>query len=67
MFLDLCSMHFVCVCVHFHQKPASRAKFWSAQSTPMPDFEYSPMRFSKKIVFPCRLNVSIHSNEFPTL
>ena len=28
------------------------AKFWSTLSTPTPDFEYSPVRFSKKKCFP---------------
>ena len=32
-----------------------------------PDLEYSPTRFSKKLVLPWRLMVSIHSNGFPTL
>ena len=67
MFLDLCSIHFVCVGVCSHQKLVSRAKVWSAQLTPMPDFEYSPTHFLKKFVFPCKLIVSIHSNGFPTL
>ena len=37
-------------------------KVWSALSTPTPDFEYYPTRFSKKFVFPSRLIISIHSN-----
>jgi len=49
------------------QKLASRAKVWSALSTPTPDFEYSPMCFSKKVVFPWRLIISIHSNGLPIL
>jgi hypothetical protein len=46
------------------QKLASRAKVWSALSTPTPDFEYSPTRLSKKFVFPLRLIIFIHSNGF---
>jgi hypothetical protein len=34
------------------QKLALRAKVWSAQSTPTPDLEYSPTRFSKKFGLP---------------
>ena len=34
------------------KKLASRAKVWSALSTPTPNFEYSPTRFSKKFCFP---------------
>ncbi len=37
----------------------------SARSTPTPDLEYSPTCFSKKLVLPCRLIVSIHSKGFP--
>jgi hypothetical protein len=37
------------------QKLASRAKVWSALSTPTPDFEYSPTHFLNKFVFPWRL------------
>ncbi len=47
------------------QKLAPRAKLWSALSTPTPDFEYSPTRFSKKFVFPWRLIIPIHSNGLP--
>ena len=49
------------VCVHSHQKLVSRAKVWYAQSTSTPDFEYSPTRFSKKFVFPCRLVNHFHA------
>ena len=49
------------------QKLVSRTKVWSALSTPTPDFEYSPTRFSKKFVFPWRLIISIHSNGLPIL
>ena len=55
---DLCRMHFVRVGVLSHQKLASRAKVWSAQSTPTPKIEYSPTNCFKKFVFPCKLNVS---------
>ena len=58
MFLDLCSMHFVCVCVHSHQKLASRAKVWSTPSTPTPDFEYSPTHFFEEV---CQLQHPILS------
>ena len=60
MFLDLCSMHFVCVCVRSHQKLASRAKSLVRAVTPTPDFnfKYSPTRFLEKFVFPCKLIVS---------
>ena len=34
------------------QKLVSRAKDWSARSTPTPDLEYSPTCFSKKFVLP---------------
>ena len=49
------------------QKLVSRAKVWSALSTPSPDFEYSPTRFSKKLIFLWRLIISIQSNRLSFL
>src|SRR5436309_3321013 len=46
------------------QKSASSVKTCCSTETPTPDFEYSPTRFSKKLVFPCSEIISIQSKGF---
>ncbi len=45
------------------QKLLSSANIWASRSTPTPDLEYSPTRFSKKLVLPCRLMIARNVRE----
>ncbi|EJK72984.1 hypothetical protein THAOC_05424, partial [Thalassiosira oceanica] len=48
-------------------KSQSKEKTCSSLLTPTPDLEYSPTLFSKKLVLPWRLIISIHSKGFDAL
>lgn len=47
-----------------YQKSASTVNFFSSFEAITPDFWYSPTLLSKKLVFPCKDIISIHSNGF---
>ena len=49
------------------QKSSSRVKILDSTGVPTPAFLYSPTRFSKKFVFPCREIRSIKSKGLRTL